>query len=333
MALVHFAGLTDKGPRKNNQDHFLAREVCSGIYLLAVADGMGGAAGGEQASKAVTEAIYEVANRNIERLYERPEALKEVLTMMVQESQQVITTITEKQPQLSGMGTTLTALLMVENRYAWCNIGDSRIYHYTGNALQQITEDHSYTRELIKKNEVPPDAAILDQYDHVITRVIDGSNQEPDVYPEKQDYLELQEGDQFILCSDGLIASKRQENAYLKQALEKAATVGAGAELLLHHALKAETKDNVTVIVARVAVEELNGVDKPVGKGVTFNKDSTKPKVPHLAQDSSKNSDAVKAGKSYKIPMIIFFILFIISAGVAILLWLAPAGLPFFSSR
>ena len=163
------------------------------------------------------------------------------------------------------MGTTLTAVLIQDRRYAWANIGDSRIYLLSNWQMKLITEDHSYIQDYIKnfKKEIPE--TIISQYKNIVTKVIDGGLDKPDIYPENGDSENLKEGDLFLLCSDGLIIDKVKDYSGLffdffdhKKALKKI------ARNLVDWALYNGSEDNVSVVLGKYGSIKKGEIDKPL---------------------------------------------------------------------
>lgn len=199
---------TEKGKRKGNQDDCLAYTI-NGFTLLAVADGMGGYQGGEVASKLAIEAALNVLIKLGSA--SGPFNLKRIVRQMFQEADQVIGQKAKDHANLEGMGTTLCLVLIKDNRFAWGNLGDSRIYYFSRGGFRQITTDHSYLQEYISEygpDDVPEEVL---RNSHQLSKALDGTGAEPDVFPENHAYMKLNKGEAFLLCSDGLIPSKSQQ--------------------------------------------------------------------------------------------------------------------------
>ena len=232
LAFKVFA-LSDLGlHREGNEDSGLISPK-----LIAVADGMGGHAGGEVAS---TIAITALA---------KTETNKHSLLTITKDIDTAILDKSNSQPDLAGMGTTLTALHITDEAVELLHVGDSRCYAFTSGKLNQLSHDHTVIQELIDQGRISPDEAINHPQRSLLTHALMGnSGLEPviQLYPIKL-------GDQFLLCSDGLttVLSDFEIGKIVKKY--------SGQELVEN--LVAETKakgapDNVTVIWAEIVSEE-----------------------------------------------------------------------------
>src|SRR5438128_2008270 len=190
MSLVlRYAARSDRGLiRGNNQD-----SVYAGPRLLAVADGMGGHAAGDVASKVVIAALEhldddapsgDMLQSMREAVFEGSEHLREVI---------------REAPQLEGMGTTLTAILFAGGRLALCHVGDSRAYLLRDGELSQITHDDTFVQTLIDDGRITPEEANSHPQRSLLLRALNGQEVEPDL-----SMREARAGDRYMLCSDGL---------------------------------------------------------------------------------------------------------------------------------
>lgn len=256
--------LSVKGRRDQNEDNCLAVKLDKGVYFLAVADGMGGMSGGNIASKIVLSAIEEYLRNDIKKSGNN-EKLKDILSKAFLIGQTRVADYIRINSKFRGMGTTLTAVLIQDRRYAWANIGDSRIYLLSNWQMKLITEDHSYIQDYIKnfKKEIPE--TIISQYKNIVTKVIDGGLDKPDIYPENGDSENLKEGDLFLLCSDGLIIDKVKDYSGLffdffdhKKALKKI------ARNLVDWALYNGSEDNVSVVLGKYGSIKKGEIDTPL---------------------------------------------------------------------
>ncbi len=196
-------GLTDVGQKRDhNEDSFL---INSELGLFAVADGMGGHAGGDRASRLAVE-ILEREFKSMDSTATVPigsisEALpaRELRSAACTAGRRIYD-IAAADPNLKGMGTTLTALYFEGGRVYLAHVGDSRAYLYRGDRLEQISEDHSWIEEQIKHGFMTPEEAQDSALKHIITRSV-GFEREVEV-----DLLVMPVlmGDCFMLCSDGL---------------------------------------------------------------------------------------------------------------------------------
>lgn len=250
MQNIQTAYRTDKGLRGQNQDACVAQWFGEQTLLLAVADGMGGASGGEVASQRVIEiAIETVAAHCTHPNFEN--ILKETLYRVVDNSHKALKLIGQESPELSGLGTTLVAIIIHKDKYAFVNIGDSRIYLNKHGSFYQVTKDHSYLREFQEQNpgEIISES-IINQYGHVVTRIIDGSGDLPDVYPEgEQDFYQLDNGDALLLCSDGLILNRTNNGDYISYIFNTTADLDRCCDQLIDFAIQNGSTDNISVVI------------------------------------------------------------------------------------
>jgi len=239
MSLVlRFAARSDRGLiRGNNQDSLYA-----GPWLLAVADGMGGHAAGDVASKVVIAALQhldddapsgDMLQAFREAVFEGSEHLREVI---------------RDAPQLEGMGTTLTAILFAGGRLALCHVGDSRAYLQRDGALTQITHDDTFVQTLIDDGRITPEEANSHPQRSLLLRALNGQEVEPDL-----SMREVRVGDRYLLCSDGLSGVVSEET--LAEAM-KDPDPHSTADRLIELALRSGGPDNVTVIVADVIEDD-----------------------------------------------------------------------------
>ena len=202
-------GTSDVGrKRHHNEDSFLCNNE---IRLYAVADGMGGHLGGERASRMAVEIIereLEGAWRSglLDETLSAPVPAGELgpvtqlLKQAVVEADKNIYEAAMADPALSGMGTTLTALLFCGGYVHLGHVGDSRAYLYRNGRARQLTEDHSWIQEQVRAGLLSPEEAKESRFRNIITRSV---GFEPSVEPDLQG-LSVQAGDCFVLCSDGL---------------------------------------------------------------------------------------------------------------------------------
>ncbi|WGW11750.1 protein phosphatase 2C domain-containing protein [Saxibacter everestensis] len=232
--------------RSNNQDSGYA-----GPNLLLVADGMGGHAGGDVAS-AVTVAELEHLDSDDHGL----EAL-EHLRLAILDANDRLSERVAAQPELAGMGTTVTALLRADGRFALAHIGDSRAYVLRDGELAQVTHDHTFVQLLVDEGRITPEEAERHPQRSVVMRVLGdvGSSPELDL-----SIREAKVGDRWLLCSDGL--SGFTSDANIENALHEIADLGACADRLVDLALEGGGADNVTVILADVVADANDATER-----------------------------------------------------------------------
>jgi len=235
---LRWGGATDVGRvRSNNQDQYVARDD---VGLWAVADGMGGHRGGEVAS--------EIACDTLARVFDRHTV--EGLVDAIEQANQAVYQAGNRDPELSGMGTTVVALAVVDHEgeelLGIANVGDSRVYRYSGGELDQMTVDHSLVADLVREGSLSPDEAAVHPQRNILTRVLGVY----DDVPVDAVAVEPRHGDRYVLCSDGLF-NEVSEMA-LSAVLRRLADPGDAAAELVRQALEGGGRDNVTVVVVDV---------------------------------------------------------------------------------
>ncbi|MFE7191187.1 PP2C family protein-serine/threonine phosphatase [Kitasatospora sp. NPDC057541] len=258
MTLVlRFAAGSHKGLiREGNEDSGYA-----GPRLLAVADGMGGAAAGEVASSEVLGSIVRL---------DEDEPGADLLTLLgdaVQGANDRLRQMVEEDPQLEGMGCTLTAMLWTGRRMGLVHVGDSRAYLLRDGALAQITQDHTWVQRLVDEGRITPEEAETHPQRSLLMRALDGRGQvEPDL-----SIREVRAGDRYLICSDGLSGPVSHQT--LQDTLGSFYSPEQTVQELIQLALRGGGPDNITCIVADVldvgATDTLSGQfnDVPVVVG------------------------------------------------------------------
>lgn len=233
---LRYAARSDVGlVRPGNEDSGYA-----GPRLLLVADGMGGHAAGELASAV---AVATVADLDV-----HPPSASELLNALTDSIDSVGETIGQiisEEPDLTGMGTTITGLYWLGGRVAIVHVGDSRVYLFRDNDLQQLTHDHTYVQTLVDAGRITEEQAATHPKRSLLMRALDGMN------PVEADLSvrEARRGDRYLLCSDGL--SGFVDAADIAGALTMSDPTGCVTRLV-DLALERGAPDNVTVVVADV---------------------------------------------------------------------------------
>ncbi|MBS4057879.1 MAG: serine/threonine-protein phosphatase [Bacteroidales bacterium] len=233
------------GRRNSNQDYCTAVEVSNDTFLSVVADGVGGNKGGEIASTLVVKRVVEFINM----LPIDPKTdLKLILNEAFLQAQLVIKEKIKEEPELNGMGTTLVCLLIHKDRCVWGNIGDSRLYIVTRSKCDLVTKDHSYLNQFIEQGNTENIQQIAKRYGHIITKVVNGGKDQPDIYPREVDYYEIRQGDTFVSCSDGLISDKLSiSHGWLSEILCSSANLIEFVESIIDYAYQNGSMDNISV--------------------------------------------------------------------------------------
>lgn len=249
MTLVlRYAARSDVGlVRSNNED-----SVYAGARLLALADGMGGHAAGEVASQLIIAALAHLDDD------EPGGDLLATLDAAVHAGNSAIAAQVEMEPELEGMGTTLTAILFAGNRLGLVNVGDSRCYLLRDGELAQITKDDTFVQTLVDEGRITKEEAHSHPQRSLIMRALTGHEVEPTLT-----MREVRLGDRYLLCSDGLSDPVSDET--ILDAL-KIPDVRDSADRLIELALRGGGPDNVTVVVADV-VDNDYGPTQPIIAG------------------------------------------------------------------
>ncbi|RBY88675.1 PP2C family serine/threonine-protein phosphatase [Blastococcus sp. TF02A-26] len=247
---LRYAARSDRGlVRGNNQD-----SVYAGPRLLAVADGMGGHAAGDVASKVVIAAL--------EHLDEDapPSDMLQALRSAVFDGSEHLREVIRESPQLEGMGTTLTAVLFAGGRLALCHVGDSRAYLLRDGELTQITHDDTFVQTLIDDGRITQEEANHHPQRSLLLRALNGQDVDPDL-----SMREARAGDRYLLCSDGLSGVVSEETIATTLADPDPQSC---ADRLIELALRSGGPDNITVIVADVVEDDGSGMTtEPVVDG------------------------------------------------------------------
>lgn len=250
---VTWAGRTDIGRRREtNQDSFLAA-----FPLFVVADGMGGHAGGEIASRRTVARLHAAVNAG------------ELSSVAIEQAIEKAVRDIRDHPETTdeGTGTTLTGIFLdireaegekSTARWVALNIGDSRVYLLREQSMSQVTTDHSVVQELMEAGRLSPEEAEGHPYANVITRAVGVSEQAPPDYRE----LAVQDGDRFVICSDGL--TKELTDYGIQHFLNENADPAAAVDAMMTAALENGGRDNVTVIVVNVARIDESSPEGPV---------------------------------------------------------------------
>jgi len=236
---VRSCAISDVGKkRQKNEDSYLINDE---LHLFIVADGMGGHAGGEYASRiAITTIEDSFKNSAIDSDDE-----EKLLESAIKVAGQKIVSKAEEDRSLKGMGTTVIALHLSEKRAILGHVGDSRAYLFREGVLEQITEDHSLVNEQVKSGLISEEEAKNHQFKNIITRSLGVTSEvEVDLVSKK-----LKVGDTFLLCSDGL--SNLVDIQEMEKELRERETVLA-AKAMVDLANKRGGDDNITLILVEV---------------------------------------------------------------------------------
>jgi len=214
-----------------------------GRHLYVVADGMGGHAGGDVASALAVQHLA-----RLDRTYSTVDEARETLFTNILEAGRGLTTTVEEHPELTGMGTTVSAMIRVGSQMVIAHIGDSRIYRLREGVLEQITSDHTFVQRLVDSGRITAEEAAVHPRRSVLMRVLGDVDAEPEV---DTHVVDTQPGDRWLLCSDGLSGYVSERD--IAETLLTIDDVELVCHKLITQTLSEGAPDNVTVVVVRVA--------------------------------------------------------------------------------
>ena len=239
MRLSTFAGSDVGRTRSGNEDSYFC-----GRTVFAVADGLGGHQGGEVASALAVEPLAALDGRAPADPAEAAEALAEA----VRQAHPASIDRATGDPELWGMGTTLTAAAVAgDHHLQLAHVGDSRAYLFRDGSLEQLTTDHTVVGELVRRGRLTPEQAAIHPERSILTRAV---GLDPRVPVDTPDPLDLAPGDQVLLCSDGL--TEVVPDVTLAQLLAADPDGEATCRSLIDAANSAGGPDNITVVLLRV---------------------------------------------------------------------------------
>ncbi len=275
---IDIHGVTHPGKvRKDNQDHFL---ICSlrkelvlrlssipgaealmaeserMAFLAMVADGVGGAARGETASRLALGAVTRYVSRSIRCYYgaasDNEQELHAALEKGAHQCHAELLRHGQEDPDSSGMATTLTLFLGVWPRAYLLQVGDSRCYLLRHGELTQITRDQTMAQEMVDLGIMKAEDAAATRLAHTLTSAIGGSQTDPTITP-----IGMTWGHVLLLCSDGL--TRHVPDDRIREVLRSMTSAKWACETLLQEALEGGGSDNITVVVGRAMPRESGG--------------------------------------------------------------------------
>jgi serine/threonine protein phosphatase PrpC len=267
---VRSFGLTDPGKvRGANQDQFLIAVLRKALqvqrtsfpapsvqygsdqsHLFVVADGMGGHAGGEQASALAIDSVEAFILDTFQwfahfKGKEEDKLLADFQSALGQANARLLAEAAGR-PELHGMGTTLTLAYRLNDMLFVAHVGDSRCYLFRNRLLYRLTRDHTLVEEMVRRGALKAEEAAQHQWRHVITNAVGGDSAKVTVEVHK---VHLEAGDAVLLCSDGLTNMVPDQD--IARILQTAPEPEQACQQLVAHANEQGGKDNITVIVAR----------------------------------------------------------------------------------
>ncbi len=246
MHMIAAAGSHVGKVRSNNQDSAYA-----GRHLFMVADGMGGHAGGDVASAITVRHV-----RDVDRLFDDIGQAAEALQTSLVGANAALAETVYQHAELAGMGTTVSALLRVDDQFSLAHIGDSRIYLLRNGDLRQLTSDHTFVQRLVDSGRITPEEALVHPRRSVLMRVLGDVESPPEL---DRELVDIKPGDRWMLCSDGL--SSYVDDDRSKEILGESPTPASAVERLINESLANGAPDNVTVVVVDASDNE--GVGAP----------------------------------------------------------------------
>lgn len=228
--------------RQGNEDSGLVSP-----QLIAVADGMGGHAAGEVASRIAVEVLQSLVPTLVSVEVDK-DSVEDLLMHSLHSIDSEISLVTDEEIEKRGMGTTLTALLIRDKYISLLHVGDSRCYRLRGNTLEQLSNDHTVIQELLDQGAISQAEAAEHPQRSMLTQALRGDG---DVTPVLQMY-EIKKGDRYLLCSDGLSGVLTEKE--IKIGLKKSDKDEA-AKFLVDATYVNGAPDNVTVLIADISDE------------------------------------------------------------------------------
>lgn len=241
---LNFAGLTDPGLiRSNNQDAYYIDP--EGRFFI-VADGMGGHAGGEQASHIAAQEIRAYLEAN----WQSSQSTSALLEKALLAANKGILQDQQSHPERADMGTTVVVVVFRDSEPPFCaHVGDSRLYRYRESQLEQITEDHTWIARAIKLGDISAEEARVHPYRHVLSRCLGRE----DLYQVDIQTLDIKVGDRLLLCSDGL--TEELVAPQIKTCLDNFPVLDKAAFSLVEAAKEEGGHDNITVVLVVVEAD------------------------------------------------------------------------------
>ena len=303
---LRFVARTDTGLRRNsNQDSGYASP-----RLIAIADGMGGAAAGDLASATAMNIV-----RTLDR--DHDDDPRGALLQAVRDANRRLGEISSIDPSVDGMGTTLEAMLWTGEHFVTAHIGDSRSYRLRDGELSQLSRDHTFVQSLVDEGKLTAAEARVHPHRSLLLRVLLGrADNEPDIGE-----VEGQVGDRYLLCSDGL--TDMVDDAAIAEALALE-SIDEAADRLIELALAGGGLDNVTVVIGEL-VEASDGLGEPQLVGAAADRPLRRPAVPEPTATIAPPPDVEELRYSYVPPRRLGWLRYVLLIGVAALVLTAGA--------
>lgn len=237
--IMRYAARSDVGRIRSKNDD----SAYVGRHLAVVADGMGGHAGGDVASASTVLDMIHLDHDDY------PEGADTVLADEIQTANSLLSELVHQNPKLSGMGTTVTALLLEGRKLHFAHIGDSRAYRLRNKKFEQVSIDHTFVQRLIDEGRLRPEEAETHPHKNVLMRVLGDVDASPEL---DLDVLDVEPGERWLLCSDGL---NYVAGHVVERMVRETKDLRECAEILVDLTLEAGAPDNVTVVMLEIAEE------------------------------------------------------------------------------
>ena len=247
--MIKTAYLTDTGRKRQlNEDYVYASEKPVGNLpnLFIVADGMGGHKAGDYASEFTVNTMI----KEIEFSFEKNPSI--IFQKAISTANRKLREVAAEDLSKKGMGTTVVAATCMGKYLQVANVGDSRLYVVNDDSITQITTDHSYVEEMIRRGSIVREDARSNPNKNIITRAVGAKNDiQVDIY-----VVELKPGDLLLMCSDGL--SNMLEDEEMRMIIKRQRDIVEMAEELVKAANENGGKDNISVILIEPFADEVN---------------------------------------------------------------------------
>ncbi|MFJ4285540.1 PP2C family protein-serine/threonine phosphatase [Paenarthrobacter nicotinovorans] len=243
--IMRYAARSDVGRIRSKNDD----SAYVGRHLAVVADGMGGHAGGDVASASTVLDMIHLDHDDY------PDGADTVLADEIQTANSLLSELVHQNPKLSGMGTTVTALLLEDRKLHFAHIGDSRAYRLRNKKFEQISIDHTFVQRLIDEGRLRPEEAETHPHKNVLMRVLGDVDASPEL---DLDVLDVEAGERWLLCSDGL---NYVAGHVVERVVRETKDLRECAEILVDLTLEAGAPDNVTVVMLEIAEETVDDVN------------------------------------------------------------------------
>lgn len=237
--IMRYAARSDVGRIRSKNDD----SAYVGRHLAVVADGMGGHAGGDVASASTVLDMIHLDHDDY------PDGADTVLADEIQTANSLLSELVHQNPKLSGMGTTVTALLLEGRKLHFAHIGDSRAYRLRNKKFEQVSIDHTFVQRLIDEGRLRPEEAETHPHKNVLMRVLGDVDASPEL---DLDVLDVEPGERWLLCSDGL---NYVAGHVVERMVREIKDLRECVETLVDLTLEAGAPDNVTVVMLEIAEE------------------------------------------------------------------------------